>query len=135
MINITNSRIGRASKCEIARAFPKFTFEKGFAEGLDPFWDPIRREPNNARLVRLKVALDEIVSSDDSTYLTISAHSGVITSILEVIGHRVFSLQTGGMIPVVVRVEFSKEEASPTMVSPNGVAPRCTIDPTPATEL
>ena len=30
----------------------------------------------------------------------------VIESILEVIGHREFSLQTGSMIPVIVKVEF-----------------------------
>ena len=29
-----------------------------------------------------------------------------IESILEVIGHREFNLQTGSMIPVVVKVEF-----------------------------
>ncbi|KAF8433629.1 histidine phosphatase superfamily, partial [Terfezia claveryi] len=88
----------RAPKCEIARAFPEFTFEKGFAEGLDPLWGPIHREPNDATSLRLKDALGE----NDSTYLTISAHSGTIASILEVIGHRKFSIQTGGMISVVI---------------------------------
>ncbi|KAF8468813.1 phosphoglycerate mutase family protein [Kalaharituber pfeilii] len=122
----------RPPKCEIARAFPKFTFEKGFAEGLDPFWDPIHREPNDAKNLRLKTALDEIFSNDDATFLTISGHSGTISSILEVIGHRKFRLQTGGMIPTVVRVEFLKTPAPTTTLSPSGVAPRCTVDPTPA---
>ena len=94
-------------------------------------WDPIRREPNDARFLRLKSALDEIFTSDDSTYITISAHSGAITSILEVIGHRKFRLQTGGIIPVVVKVEFSKDEEPPTTVGPSGMAPRCSVDPTP----
>ncbi|RPB27838.1 phosphoglycerate mutase family protein [Terfezia boudieri ATCC MYA-4762] len=125
----------RAPKCEIARAFPEFTFEKGFAEGLDPLWDPIHREPYDATSRRLKIALGEIFTSDDSTYLTISAHSGTIRSILEVIGHRKFSIQTGGMIPVVIKVEFSKEVEKPTTVSPSRVAPRCTVDPTPVAEL
>lgn len=99
--------LGRQPKCEVAREFPEFIFERGFAEGPDPLWGPAHREPFEIRNIRLKAALDEIVTSNDSTYITISSHSGTIRSILHIIGHREFNLDTGGMIPVVVKVEFT----------------------------
>ena len=105
--------LGRQPKCEIAREFPEFTFEEGFEEGPDPLWDPVHREHFHARNARIKAALDKIVTSDNSTYITISSHTGTIHSILHIIGHRKFHVTTGGMIPVVVKVEFTE---SPTKV-------------------
>ena len=54
-----------------------------------------------------------------------------IESILEVIGHREFNLQTGSMIPVVVKVEFLPDAApKPTSLSSSiGPAPTCTEKP------
>lgn len=50
---------------------------------------------------------------------------------LQVLGHRPFGLQTGGMIPVVVKVEFVPEpESTPTSLSPSYGAPSCTVNPT-----
>lgn len=37
--------------------------------------------------IRSKTALDEVFSSDDSTYISITSHSGEIASILQGIGH------------------------------------------------
>ena len=90
----------------IARAFLNSHSKKEFAEGFDPLWDSSHKEPEDSRFLRLKAALDEIFTNDDSTYITIWAHSGSIVSILEVIGHRKFLLKNGGMIPLVVRAEF-----------------------------
>ena len=84
--------------------YPSFVFEHGFSED-DTLWLPDVRETNGQRNVRLAAALQQIVATDASTYIAISAHSGTIMSILEVIGHRPFPLQTGGIMPVVVRVE------------------------------
>jgi hypothetical protein len=94
----------RSSKTYLTETFPEFGFEKGFTE-YDELWDPDVRESNAERDLRLGEALRGIVENDDSTYITISAHSGTITSILAVIGHRDFGLKTGAVIPVVVKVE------------------------------
>ena len=93
----------RSSRTFIAETFPNFDIEDGFTEN-DELWVPEVRESNEERNERLAEVLREVVVSDDSTYITISLHSGVIMSILEVIGHRPFRLQTGGIIPVVVKV-------------------------------
>lgn len=84
--------------------YPNFAFENGFSED-DRLWLPDVRETNKQRNVRLAAALQQMMATDTSTYIAVSAHSGAITSILEVIGHRPFPLQTGGIIPVVVKVE------------------------------
>jgi hypothetical protein len=51
-------------------------------------------------------------------------------SILEVIGHRKFGLQTGGVIPVVVKVEYDATPTPTTSLGPSGTAPACAVDPT-----
>lgn len=40
---------------------------------------------------------------DDAKYVSITAHSGTINSILKVTNHRPFNVQPGGMIPVIVK--------------------------------
>ncbi|KAF8244468.1 phosphoglycerate mutase-like protein [Wilcoxina mikolae CBS 423.85] len=94
----------RSSRSHIAETYPNFSIEDGFTEE-DELWVPDIRESNEDRYIRLIESLHEIFRNDWSTYITISAHSGAISSILEVIGHRKFQLQTGGIIPVVVKVE------------------------------
>ncbi|KAG0130435.1 histidine phosphatase superfamily [Tuber indicum] len=119
----------RSSKTEIAEKFPEFVFEKGFLEN-DPYWTLKWREPDDVRDIRLGEALNDIFAHDNNTYISITAHSGAITSMLQVLGHRPFRLQTGGMIPVVVKVEFVPERGpTPTSVSPSYGAPSCTTDP------
>jgi hypothetical protein len=94
----------RSTKSHIAQWYPNFSIEGGFTE-KDELWVPDIRESNEDRYIRLGELLHEIFRNDGSTYITISAHSGAISSILEVIGHRKFQLQTNGIIPVVVKVE------------------------------
>jgi len=71
----------RSSKSVIAEQYPDWPFEKGFAED-DPLWDKDHRETNEAMDIRLREALDDVFSSDENTYISISSHSGAIGSIL-----------------------------------------------------
>ena len=74
----------RSKKSELEKIFPDFEFEQGFAEN-DTLYDPELREPNDARALRLREALEDIVKeSKEETYITLSAHSGAITSLLEI---------------------------------------------------
>lgn len=132
---------GRSSKCDIAANFPTFTLSPNLRPGPDPFWDPRNRESNSHRTRRLKSALDEIMRSklgQRATYLSLTAHSGAIVSVLEAIGHREFRLATGGVLPAVVKVTVKKREDNVLKgdleeqrnSEVNGTAPRCTVDPT-----
>ncbi|CAG8280316.1 unnamed protein product [Penicillium salamii] len=94
----------RSSATDIAAEYPHYRFEAGFEED-DLLWDPKIRESDDHRNKRLSSLLEDIFSTDESTYLSLTAHSGAITSILEVLGHRKFALATGAVIPVLVRAE------------------------------
>lgn len=49
--------------------------------------------------------LEDIFGSDKNTFLSLTAHSGAICSILRVIRHREFRLKTGAVMPVFVKGE------------------------------
>lgn len=99
----------RSTKSEIMEAFPHLVFEEGFAEE-DGLWDAGRREPEGARRYRLSQLLDDVFGHDDNIFLSLTAHSGAIGSILEAIGHRKFALETGGVIPVLVKAKRMEGE-------------------------
>ena len=61
---------------------------------------------------RMKKLLNDIYSRDDSTYISLTTHSGSIASLLRVIGHRDFRLPTGAIIPVLVKAETALSESS-----------------------
>jgi len=48
--------------------------------------------------------LEEIISTDESVYISISGHNGAIRATLSALGHRPFELKTGGILPVVIKV-------------------------------
>lgn len=71
----------RSSKSVIAKNYPDWPIEEGFAEE-DPLWDAEQRESNEAMDRRLRQGLDEIFAADKNTWVSISSHSGAIGSIL-----------------------------------------------------
>lgn len=86
--------------------YPTYIIEEGFAEN-DEMYDAELRESDSARDKRFRDLMQDIFSTDeDKIFLSLTAHSGAITSLLNVFGHRRFSpLETGGVIPVFVRGE------------------------------
>lgn len=93
----------RSTRSQIAERYPSFDIEDGFAEA-DPWWKPDVREQDPELDARLRGFISRVFESDSSTYISITAHSGAINALLRVLGHRPFALQTGGVIPVVVKV-------------------------------
>lgn len=83
---------------------PPYRIEKGFTEN-DELWDPDLRETPSAHTERMLKALDDILRQDESTVISLTVHSGVIAAILRGVGHRVFGMETGGIIPVLVKAE------------------------------
>lgn len=71
----------RSSKSYIHKNFSGFRFEKGFPEE-DPYWKELYAEPRENQDARSKAVLDDIFGHDDSTYISITSHSGEISSLL-----------------------------------------------------
>ena len=71
----------RGSKTYIHDLFPSYKIEPGFTEN-DELWEALHGETNIDQDIRSKKALDQVFSTDDSTYISITSHSGEIGSIL-----------------------------------------------------
>jgi hypothetical protein len=63
----------------------------------------VYEETSAQQTLRLRPVLDTLWAEEASVYVSVTAHSGTVAAILANVGHRAFGLQTGGMIPVVVR--------------------------------
>ncbi|KAJ3566660.1 hypothetical protein NP233_g6866 [Leucocoprinus birnbaumii] len=86
----------RRSRSWIHGRFPEFTFEKGFEEE-DVLWDPDVRENKTEVADRARKVLDYIFDKDTSlTYISVTAHGGIINGFLQAIGRQPFALATGG---------------------------------------
>ncbi|CAL5871042.1 uncharacterized protein PFLUO_LOCUS5286 [Penicillium psychrofluorescens] len=121
----------RHSRSYIHELFPSWPIERGFTE-KDELWNGVTAETSAAQDARSRKALESVFfSSTDpkqNTFVSVTSHSGEIASILRVLGHRAFSLNTGAVIPVLVRAE--KLAATPTSSSLSWtVSPHCTAPP------
>lgn len=92
----------RSTKTYIHNEFPSYPFEAGFTEN-DELWSSWRLELPPEQDKRLKGLLDDVFGSDDNTWISMTSHSVSITSMLRVLGHRAFNLETAGMLPVLVK--------------------------------
>jgi broad specificity phosphatase PhoE len=117
----------RSNKTYIQKTFPGYNIESGFSE-YDKLWNGVSAETNNAQDLRSKAVLDDIFSSEHGTYLSITSHSGEIASILRVLGHIPFGLNTGAVIPVLVKAQTLDGTATPTSAAWTASA-HCTVPP------
>ncbi|KAF3933127.1 hypothetical protein ABW19_dt0202360 [Dactylella cylindrospora] len=89
----------------------KFQFvdvEEGMADG-DEIWTEIREDETEPMDARLRYGLDNIFLEAGETFISITAHSGCLRSVLRVVGHRLFTLETSKMIPVIVKAQIKPE--------------------------
>ncbi|KAJ5122652.1 uncharacterized protein N7443_002753 [Penicillium atrosanguineum] len=120
----------RHNKSYIHSIFPHWAIESGFSEE-DNLWNGVTAETSAAQDVRSTQALGEVFfgeSSKKKSYVSVTSHSGEISSILRVLGHRTFSLSTGAVIPVLVKAEKKEGKATTTSVSWTASA-HCTVAP------
>lgn len=124
----------RSSKTYIAGIAPQFTFEQGFTEE-DELWRGAQGEGETAegQRARNKVVLDDVFTSDGNTWISVTSHSGEIASLLTVLNHRKFSLQTGQIIPVLVKAEVVEPPTSTTPVV--SFTQEATCDAPPVTSI
>lgn len=114
----------RSTKAELEKAFPHVTFEPGFSD-QDTLWQADYREPASARRYRLAVLLDNIFAEDENTFLSLTSHSGAIASVLEAVGHRAFRLETGGVIPVLLKAKRVDGAREVPAKEPSETPPMC----------
>ncbi len=103
----------RSNKTYIESTYP-FKIEPGFEE-QDPLWILELRESNPYLDARLKQLLDDVFSNNRDSVFSLTSHGGAVGAMLRVIGHRPFPLKTGGIMPVLVKIESvpGKEPESP----------------------
>ena len=118
----------RGTRTYIHESFPSYKIEAGFTE-TDELFQALRAETPADQDARSKIALDDIFNHDHDTYISITSHSGEIASILRVIGHRVFSLRTGAVMPVLVRAETVVGAVSVAPTEPYSPICTCTSSP------
>ncbi|KNF03668.1 hypothetical protein PSTG_03188 [Puccinia striiformis f. sp. tritici PST-78] len=119
----------RRSKSDIRVDYPFVEFEDRFTEN-DTLWTKDLQETDKQLDVRIKGALSRVFedpTSSNLTYVSITAHSGVISSVLRVIGHRHWPTETGGMIPLVIRAKLTRTHTPthPPNPSPSATQPIC----------
>ncbi len=71
----------RSDESYIQNLFPNYRIEPGFTQD-DELWVALHGETSTDQDVRSKRVLDSVFSSDSSTYISITSHSGEIASIL-----------------------------------------------------
>ena len=71
----------RSNKTWIHENFPTYQFENNFTE-TDLLWQAFHGETSTDEDIRSKIVLDDVFSHDDSTFISITSHSGEISSIL-----------------------------------------------------
>jgi broad specificity phosphatase PhoE len=105
----------RSSRTEIHDAFPSWQIESSFTE-CDELWNGVTAETGAAEEVRARRALDRVFASrqDRGLFISITSHSGEIAAVLQVLGHRPFDLNTGAVIPVLVKAETISVEPTET---------------------
>jgi broad specificity phosphatase PhoE len=122
----------RSNKTWIKSTYPSYKIEDDFTE-YDGLWNGITAESSTAQDLRSKVVLDSIFGGSScksqSTYISITSHSGEIASILRVLGHRTFSLSTGAVIPVLVKVDKIAGTITTTSAATYATSLHCTVPP------
>jgi len=96
----------RKSLTYIQSTFPRFQVEDGFKED-DELWTANARETKEHVTARARTVLDSIFTGDEETYISITAHGGIINGFLTNLGREPYALPTGGVLPVVVKAVLS----------------------------
>lgn len=103
----------RSNRTYIQERFPTYHIDPSLTE-YDELWNGVTAETNAAQDARSKKVLDSVFGTDDHTWVSITSHSGEIASILRVLGHQAFSLNTGAVIPVLVEAKFLPTGPAPS---------------------
>jgi len=95
--------------------FPFIEVEQGMTED-DELWEAdCREDESRGQDPRMRDALDDVFLHDKELFLSVTAHSGCIRSMVRATGHRLFKLYTSKMIPVAVKATLKPEFRNQTL--------------------
>lgn len=92
----------RSTLSTISRLFPQYEIEHGFTEN-DDLWTPDHRETLGEAKVRLEEFLQHLFLNDESTYISLTMHSGAIRALEAAIGHPDVLTAVGAIVPFMVQ--------------------------------
>lgn len=92
----------RQSKEYIKRNWPFAVFEANFTEN-DHLWNVDQHESKASRELRANLLLNDIFTNDWNDIISLTSHSGTISSILKLIGRKSSKLNTGSMVAVIIK--------------------------------
>lgn len=94
----------RTTKSALESKYTDLDFEEGFTEDdlLAQKYSTVR-EQLHQQFLRVDGVLQKIFDEDEDSIISITSHAGTIRGFITVIGHRKFTIPTGGMIPIVVK--------------------------------
>ncbi|SCV68390.1 BQ2448_511 [Microbotryum intermedium] len=92
----------RSEKSIIRKRFPTYDIEPGFSEH-DQLWSTDYQESSRQQALRIQQQLNQIFDTDPSTFISITAHGGVINAFFRVVEHPDVSILPGGFVPIVIR--------------------------------
>lgn len=118
----------RSNRTYIAENFPSYKIDADLSEE-DKIWNGVTAETPSAQDYRSKIVLDEVFASDPASIVSITTHSGEGASLLRVLGHIAFSLNTGAIIPVLVKAETISSAPPATTTVPWQPSAWCTNGP------
>ncbi|KAI1103165.1 phosphoglycerate mutase-like protein [Jackrogersella minutella] len=95
----------RSTKTWIASNYPGFRIDPSLTEN-DELWDADRRETEGEAVDRARRFLDDVFNNDDKTFISVTAHSGLIRALYSAIGHREVWVAAGALVPVLIRAEL-----------------------------
>ncbi|KAL6712164.1 putative phosphoglycerate mutase pmu1 [Coniothyrium glycines] len=99
----------RSSRTWIAKQYPEFRFEEGFAED-DELWGAERRETLEQHVRRSAVLLGDIFARDGSEVVALTAHSGAIMALFGVVRWRKIPVAVGAVYPLLVSATRIQEQ-------------------------
>ena len=94
----------RSTKSVIRQKFPFVQFEENFDEDdkLAVKYST-QKEQLHQQFLRVNHFLQYLYDNDPDEVISITSHAGTIRLFITVVGHRKFTIPTGGMIPMVVK--------------------------------
>lgn len=107
----------RHNKSYIHDNWPYVEFESGFTE-TDTLWTPDSHESHQHRNYRARRVLNDIFVHDPNPIISITSHLGLLKSLLKELKHRKWYLETGQVLPVVVKACKFNQVQEPDLKKP-----------------
>lgn len=94
----------RSTRSWIENNYPDYVLEPGFSEE-DILWTGGRWETREEHTLRKQAVLEDIFSTDENNFISLTVHSYAISAILRVLGLPEFRVREGSSIALFVKAD------------------------------